>query len=85
MLPYRGVSNCQTNAAQTFSFEKVGILCFWLFGVTDIHMWQKGLGRFWWTLEGRIEWVKSAMGTQALDLKSFQLGPCDQKNVGRLT
>ena len=65
----------QTHINQTFIFEKVGIQCFCLFRVTDIHMWQKDLGRFWWTIGDRIEGVKSAIGTQDLNFKSFWLQP----------
>ena len=65
----------QTHTAQTLFLKKLGIQCFSLFGLMDIHMWQKGLGRSWWTVRDRIEGVQSAIGTQALDFKSFRLQP----------
>ena len=85
LLSCRGVANLTNSYCPNIIFE-VGILCFCLYGVTDIHMWQKGLGIFWWTVGGRIEGVKSAIGTQALNFKSFKLGPfCDLNDLSRLT
>ena len=69
----RGVSNSTNSHCPNIILKKLGVQCFCLFGVTDIHMWQKGLGRFWWTVGDVIEGVMSAIGTHALDFKSFQL------------